>query len=249
MKAVPLRVLIVDDEPQGRDFLELLLRESFPDIEITGKATNAEQAYSLIRLQHPDVVFLDIEMPGGSGFSLLEKFTDQPFKVIFTTAHDEYALKAIRFSALDYLMKPIDVDELSQSVMKAMHTIAHEDHVQWKLLQQHFSGGVFQKLALPVQEGFQVVSLDEIEYMEASSNYTILFLTDNLKLVVSRTLKEFEELLTKEGFCRIHHSYIVNIKHLRKYVKSNGTVITKRGKELHVSVRKKDLLMDFLKRI
>jgi two-component system LytT family response regulator len=242
--------LIIDDERKGREVLINLLAEYCPHIVITGEAGDVEAAFSLINDKHPDVVFLDIQMPGGSGFNLLEKFEQIKFQIIFTTSFDQYAIKAIRMSALDYLLKPINIDELVAAVGKLgivdqnIETLNDQLNII-RLKQQN--QGKMEKLALPTQQGFHFLNIGDIEYCEASSNYTYIHLKNKNSILASRTLKDFNELLEDEGFCRIHQSYLINMKYIKKYLKSSSSVLMENGKELSVSVRKKDEFMEKLR--
>lgn len=189
-------------------------------------------------------MFLDIEMPNGSGFDLLESLSEPiDFKIIFITAYHEYALKAFKFSAVDYLLKPINVDELKQAISKVRPGAEQEPKEKIDTLIENISrkGGTMNKIALPSMEGLQFVNLDEIIYCESQDNYTQFFLTDGKRVMVSKTIKHFEELLDPERFFRVHRSNIINLKYIDKYVKGEGGyVVMKQGERIPVSRRRKE---------
>lgn len=240
-KQIPFTTVIVDDEPKSVILLERMLKRYCPVVEVIGTANNAEKAYELINTLAPSLVFLDVEMPEGSGFHLLKKFTRIPFRVVFTTAYDKYAIPAIRFSATDYLLKPISITELKAAVAK----VAASPLPEMKQLIPGENGirsaQLAGRLALPSQDGVQFVAIDEIIYCESSSNYTYFHLKNGVKLLVCRTLKEYEELLSAQGFFRIHQSYLVNLCYVKKYIRGRGGfVVMENNAELTVSTRKKD---------
>ncbi len=232
--------VIIDDEPKSVTLLQRMLEKYCPDVNVVGTAGNTEKGYELINTTTPSLVFLDVEMPDGSGFYLLKKFSRIPFRVIFTTAYDKYAIPAIRFSAIDYLLKPISIAELKAAVAKI--STGPTELNQLPLAESgnrplQFKG----RIALPSNDGVQFVTVDEIIYCESSSNYTFFYLKNGTKLLVCRTLKEYEEQLSMQGFFRIHQSYLVNLRYVKSYVRGRGGfVVMENNAELAVSVRKKE---------
>lgn len=246
-----LTAIIVDDELQSRETLERMLVNFCPQqIEILGKVTSVVEAVQVIDQQAPDVVFLDIEMPGGNGFTLLEHYQDFPFEVIFTTAHDLYAINAIKFAALDYLLKPVNIQELKEAVKRAEKKIGKEaeddrqkkmDTLKSNLAQNDQS---FTKIALPTSEGIDFITITDIIRVEAERSYSNFYFTKRKKIMVSKPLSEFEELLEQCNFFRIHKSHMINLNRLVKYVKGKGGyVIMDDESNVDVSVRRKEALL------
>ena len=239
-----LRALLVDDEELARKNLEVLLNDYCPQINVLGTASNIMEAEKFIHSNQIDVLFLDIEMPNGSGFELLEKLgTEVDFKIIFITAYHEYALKAFRFSAVDYLLKPIDPDDLVAAVSKAKGGKDKEASKKIEALLENLKrdGDALNKIALPSMEGLQFVELNEIMYCESQDNYTRFFLTDGRRIMVSKTIKHFEDMLDSSKFYRVHRSNIINLKYIDKYVKGEGGyVVLKQGPRIPVSRRRKE---------
>lgn len=242
-----IRTIIVDDEELARKNLAFMLNEYCPHVEVVGEASNVKAAKQLLDDEDVDLLLLDIEMPNGSGFDLLEQHQgDFHFKIIFITAYHEYALKAFKFSALDYLLKPINSEELIQAISKVNPGKDFEPKVQIDHLIENITkkGNVMDKLALPSMEGLQFVSLDEIIYCESQDNYTQFFLTTGQRVMVSKTIKYFEELLDETRFFRVHRSHIINLKYIDKYVKGEGGyIVMKQGNRIPVSRRKKEAFL------
>lgn len=239
-----LRAVIVDDEEHCRRTLSRLLTIHCHGVHEIAQCHSVASGLEVIRANKPDLVFLDIEMSDGTGFDLLQQSESVPFKIIFTTAHDEYAIRAIRFSALDYLLKPISVTELRAAVERAAESTAVSPvhQTQIRLLRDNLSGTDGQaKIALPTLDGFMFVALADIIVCEARRNYTECILAKGDALLVCRTLREFEDLLAEQGFFRIHHSHIINLHHLRRYVRGRGGyVVMSNGREFEVSMRRKE---------
>ena len=245
-----LKAILIDDEESNLSSLKEKLLRNCPQVKIIALCTNAKQAIEYIDNQQPDIVFLDIEMPVMNGFLMLQNLSYKKFELIFTTAYDHYAVKAIRFSALDYLVKPIEIEELKSAVLRAEEKRQHvKTNEQLEMLLENLSQkqAFFQKIAIPTSEGLQFIRISEIIYLEASINYTNIFLSNQQKLLVSRTLKEFEDILPVQIFLRIHHSYIINKEYAEKYIRGEGgQVLLSNGVILDVSKRKKG---EFLKAI
>ena len=241
-----IKAIIIDDEGHCIDTLRMLLETFCPGVILIDEYRSAKAALEGLEKRKPDLVFLDIEMPVMNGFQFLEQFPQLPFAVIFTTSYDQYAIKAFRFSALDYLLKPIDGEELAKAVQKA------EQHLQPPLpqqietllqkLQQPATG--IHKIAVPTMEGLQMISVDSIINCESDSNYTIFHIKNNKKLIASQSLKEVELLLEEHSFLRVHHSYVVNLNEVVKYVKGiGGYLLMSDGSTVDVSRSRKDALL------
>lgn len=244
-----IRAIVVDDEPYSCQALQALLKKHCPEVLVEAACNSAQEAERAIKELKPQLVFLDIEMPHRNGFELLELFTPPDFQVIFTTSYDQYAIKAIRFSALDYLLKPVDPKELQAAVAKADQRSSELLKQQLQVLLQNLRDPVAasNKIALPTLEGLQMVAVDSILYCTASSNYTIFAMKDKKKRTISRTLKEIEEMLEDHGFLRIHHSHLVNVNAIEKYIRGEGgTVVMIDGAELDVSRSRKEALLKTL---
>jgi two-component system LytT family response regulator len=241
-----IRAIIIDDEPDCCEVLTMLLVRHCPEVKVDAICYSAEEALDAIQKHSPQLVFLDIEMPHMNGFELLEKLPTINFEIIFTTSYDQYAIKAIRFSALDYLLKPIDREELQLAVSKASTRLQHPLPQQLEILMQKFHHQVnkINRIALPTMEGLQLIPLESIISCSSSSNYTILSMKENQKLTVSRTLKDIEEMLEDYNFIRVHHSYLVNVNEIRKYIRGEGgSLVMSDGSSIDVSRSKKDLLL------
>jgi two-component system, LytTR family, response regulator len=253
-----LRAIIIDDETNARESLTQLLAFVCPEVEICGEAKNVDLGIQLIEKQRPNLVFLDIQMPGKTGFDLLTSFENIDFGVIFTTAYQEYAVKAFRFSAIDYLLKPIDPDELQNAVEKYKNQTESIDQQQIKILQEYMddstSTGITQRqkngnhrIALPTAEGLHFVMMDDIIHCESLGAYTKFYLTNAKPIVVSKILKEYDEILENYYFFRVHQSNIINLEHIKRYVKGDGgQVWMSDNSEIEVSRRRKDEFLALL---
>ena len=245
-----IKTIIIDDETHCRVTLSLLLKEFCPEVHILEQLNSAESGFETIKKLQPDLVFLDIEMPVLNGFQLLEQFSDIRFAVIFTTSFDQYAIKAIRFSALDYLLKPIDPAELKNAIRKVSELRYLPMAEQFQILLKQVQGiktGI-NKIAVPTVEGFELVPADQILYFEANNNYTHLFLKNKTKIVACRTLKEMEEQIRDiTFFLRVHNSYMVNLNEANKYVRGEGGyLIMSDGSSVNVSRSRKETLLKHL---
>jgi two-component system LytT family response regulator len=246
-----ITAIIVDDEPYSCEGLATLLERYCPDIKLLDACYSGADALKAIKEQTPDLLFLDIEMPGMNGFEMLQRLPAINFSVIFTTSYDQYAIKAIKFSALDYLLKPVDKDDLQAAVKKAMHKSQETLPQQIEILLQkldHPSISV-NKIAIPTMEGLQMLFVENIIRCSSDSNYTILFLKNKQKVIASRTLKEIEEMLEDYPFLRVHHSYLVNLNEIEKYIKGDGGyLLMSDGSNIDVSRSRKEALIKKLKR-
>lgn len=240
----PLKTIIVDDEEFARSSLFFLLQQNCPQIEIVGIAKSVAEAWNLLDSNHVEVIFLDIAMPGANGFELIPAAAKQKAAVIFTTAYDQYAIRAIKANALDYLLKPIDIDELKEAVNKVQEYLAHTftqepDHRIINLGNAIAKGAEIAKITLPIGHGFKMIDVDDIIYIEADSNYSVVHLNTDEKITVSKVLREFEDLLSSAQFLRIHKSTLVNLDYLVEYNNKNGLqILLKNGVMLNVSRRR-----------
>lgn len=241
-----ITAIIVDDEPDCCESLAMLLERYCPQIKVLDICYAAETAIQSINEHGPQILFLDIEMPFMNGFEMLEKLGNFNFELIFTTSYDHYAIKAIRFSALDYLLKPIDREELQKAVQKAALRNKHPLPQQLDMLLEKLKHPAVpvNKIAIPTMEGFQLLAVDAIISCESDGNYTWLFAKDKRKIIASRNLKEMEEILEDYPFVRVHHSHLVNINEVEKYIKGEGGyLIMSDGSTINVSRSRKELLL------
>jgi two-component system LytT family response regulator len=244
-----IKAILVDDEVHCLDTLNILLSDYCPEVQVMERCLSAKQGLMAIGKHNPSLVFLDIEMPAMNGFELLEQFTDIHFAIIFTTSYDQYAIKAIRFSALDYLLKPIDPKELITAVNK-VETQKHlpsTEQFQMLMSQVKNKETGFYKIAVPTAEGFELIPADQVVRCEADDNYTHLFLKNKNKIIACRTLKEMEEQLQGFSFfIRVHHSYLVNLNEVTKYIRGEGGyLVMTDGSTINVSRSRKEALLKF----
>lgn len=240
-----LRAIIVEDEEISRDILRNYLAKYCPNVTLLGEASTVDEALVLIRNNDLDVVFLDVEMPYGNAFDLLDKVGDRQFETVFVTAYNHYAMDALNAHASYYLLKPISIDTLIEAVDYVTEIKEKENNLQNTVLQPVLTQ-VSGKITIPLQNGFEVLEIEQILYCQADDNYTNIFINDKKKLV-SKTLKYFEEILSENGFARVHKSYLVNVNAIVEYKKGKGgSVVLSNGKEIMVSPsRKKELLAYF----
>lgn len=240
-----IRAIIVDDEPYCCDALVALLADH-TNVQIVSVCHNADNAIQAIQKLNPDLLFLDVEMPRMNGFQMLEQIPSVKFDIIFTTSYDQYALKAIRFSAMDYLLKPVDEEELKRAMQKvtrrAENVITEQLGILMQKVQQ--SKTPVNKIALPTMEGLQMIKIDTIVSCESDNNYTMLKLKNGNKMLVCRTLKDMKELLEEHSFARVHRCYLANLNEVEKYVKGDGGyLIMSDGTTIDVSRNKKEELL------
>ncbi len=246
-----MKAVIVDDEPKNIKILRGLLDEFCPNVAVLGEATNSEDAKQVFQDVRPDIVFLDIEIPYGNAFDLLDQLKPVDFEVIFITAFDEYSLKAFKYSALDYLLKPVNIEELMQAVAKVEKRLEHKlINLQLNNLFHNFSRqpGDSQRIALTAMDGGIVfMEIRDILRVEAKGGYTFVFDKTGKYYISSRAIKEYEEMLPPDIFFRIHNSYIINVFRIKKYHKGRGGVVEMDdGVSIEVAARRKD---EFLKRL
>jgi two-component system LytT family response regulator len=239
-----LRTLLIDDEVKARENLSMLLKKYCKDdIELIGESENVEHAYNDILTLKPDLIFLDIEMGKGTGFDVLSKFDHYPFKVIFVTAYDQYAIKAIKFSALDYLLKPVTITELTEAVNKAKKAVIDNKDAHFQALFEVIRKPrqKTNRIAIPVQDGYKLLPVDQIMFCQAQKEYTFINQVNGEVICSSLNLGEYEDLLGDYDFFRVHHSYMINRQYIQRYVRGDGgEVIIHNNHHIPVSRRKKD---------
>ena len=217
-----IKAILIDDEAKARRILEALLKEYCTDVEIVATAADVPSGVIAINQHKPDVLFLDVEMPGYTGFQLLDFFRDIDFDIVFTTAHSDYAVQAFRVSAIDFLLKPIQISELIAAVDK-VKAKQGQNKERLSVLKENFKDNAVKKLALPVAEGLLFADTDTLTHLEADGAYTHFHFDDGRKVVVSKKIKEFEDALSQQNnFFRTHRSYIINLKKMKQYVKQEG---------------------------
>ena len=242
-----IKALIVEDENKSRELLQALVNKHCTGVEVVATASNVKEGVEAVNKHNPDLIFLDISMPDGTGFDLLEKISPIKADIIFTTATDKYAIKAIKYSALDYLLKPIDAEELKNAVDKLVekkakvNTVENLAHLLQNLKQGNDS---YQKITLPTSTSYEIVFIKDIIRCEADGSYTTFHLTGKRKLMASASLKHYEDLLPTNEFMRIHHHHLISINHVVRYLKvDGGYAVMSDGSQIEISRRKKD---DFL---
>ncbi len=239
-----LTALIIEDEANSREILRNYLVKYCKNISVLGEASTIGEGLVLLEKNNPDIVFLDVEMPYGNAFDLLDQLPDRTFETIFVTAYNQYAMDALNHHAAYYLMKPIDIDELVKAVAYVTEVKERENALEDKILTPVLNK-VNGKITLPQQDGFQVLNVSDILYCKADNNYTEIYLEDR-RLVVSKTLKYFEDALSDFAFARIHKSYLVNVNEVLKYKKGKGgSVVISNGKELLVAASRKQQLLSY----
>lgn len=248
----PLKTVIIDDEADAVNFICSLIREYCPKLVVTGTAHNVSDGVQMITLHQPELVFLDVEMPYGSGFDLLARFPEKKFDVVFITAFNQYALQAIKFSAVDYILKPINISEFIEAVDKVTEKRTHlfNQNVNYKALLENLKSTLPTKLAIPTTEGMEYLNTREIVRIEADRSYCWFYMLDHKKHLVSRNMKEYQDLLTDRNFFRPHNSHLVNLEFVKKYVRQEGGYIEMTdGAQIPLSRIKRDLFLQQMTRL
>ncbi len=245
-----IRAIIIDDIEHARVTLKKDLDTYVKDIEVIGEANGVVEGAKLLRNLQPDILFLDIQMQDGSGFDLLDILPDFNFKIIFITASDAHAIKAFRYSAIDYLLKPVDPDELKAAIQK-FRSQHKDESVKYQLLREHLKNQhkPHTKLALNTQEKIHVVGISDIIRCESNGNYTEFFFKENRKLLVTRTMKDYEDLLSPQGFYRVHQSHLVNTAYIKEFIKGDDELLMLDHTRIPVSTRRKAEVMKMLEEL
>jgi two-component system LytT family response regulator len=254
MEEQMLKALLIDDETNNLNNLAFMLKHDCEGIEVAGMVSSAAKAREWLNQHEAAVLFLDISMPGENGFELLKTIPAEKYKVIFVTAHNEFALQAIKASALDYILKPINITELQTAVEKLKQAVQHPPmQLQHNVLLAHLLESVNKKIppkkiALPQLGGISFIEVDDMVSLQADSNYTIIHMADMQKLVITKTLKDFEELLDETQFARIHKSYIVHLKYIKEYSTADGGIVKMvDGNQWSISRRQLDVFLEKMK--
>lgn len=246
-----MNAVIIDDEKNALEVLQLQLNQFCADVNVVAAANGGIKGIEAIKKYKPELVFLDIEMPHKNGFDVLNETKECNYKVVFTTAYDQFAIKAFKFSAIDYLLKPIDITELQQAVEKARQAAQGNLEEKMKLFFQQYQPQANKELiALPVGDAMQFFKANDIVRCESDSNYTYIFLTSGKKILLAKTLKEIEESLLGLSFFRIHQSHLINMNHVNRFSKSEGSyVVMSDGSNLNISRNRKELFMEQFRRV
>jgi two-component system, LytTR family, response regulator len=247
-----IKAVIIDDEKNALDVLSMQLKNYCPNVEVIKQCQGGEDGVKTIKEHNPDLVFLDIEMPKVNGFDVLEMTKTHNYKVIFTTAYDQFAIKAFKYSAIDYLLKPIDIEELKVAVSKVKSYDNTSLESKLNLLYQHMglNQSKLTKIALPIGDAYEMVNFTDIIRCESDSNYTTIFLTDGRKVTLSKTLKDVEDALSNTAFFRVHNSHLINSQYVSKFYKTDGGyVVMQDGKQISISRSRKDDFFEHMKKI
>lgn len=247
-----IRAIIIEDEAKSRELLQSLVEKNCPGVSIVAQAENVEQGVEAIRKHEPNLIFLDITMPDGTGFDLLSKVSNANFEIIFTTATDKFALKAIKYSALDYLLKPIDPEELKEAIGKIREKKSGQNSIEnlsFLLQNLRKADENYSKITLPTGNAYEIVAVKDIIRCEAEGSYTHFFLSNGKKFLVSASLKHYEDLLPPDDFIRVHHQHLINMHHVIRFLKvDGGYAVMSDNTQVEISRRKKDAFLARLNR-
>jgi len=247
-----LRTLIIDDEPPVRDTLLKLLQKTCPQVKLVGEASSVASGIRAIREKSPDLVLLDIKMDDGTGFDLLNYFKNINFKIIFITAFEEYAIQAFGFSAIDYILKPVNPEKLAEAVRRAEHLHQKEFNMQLDALRENLEnpGKQNKKIILKTLESIFLFNVDDIIHCGSDGSYTVFETSDDQKIVVSKLLKDYDTLLSGSGFLRVHRSHLINLKHIKRFDKQDGgNVIMSNGSQIPVSTSGRERLLELFEEL
>ncbi len=248
-----MKALIIEDETKSREMLVGLIKSNFPEITILGTAKNVKEAVEQINSLKPNLLFLDISMPDGTGFDVLEKTQGFKYEIVFTTATDKHAIKAIKYSACDYLLKPIDIEELKITVQKLIEkksssaNIPSMENLQFLIQNLKRADDNYSKITLPTGNAYEIINIKDIIRCEADGSYTTFFLVSGKKLMVSASLKHYEDLLPNKDFIRIHHHHLINMNHVIRFLKvDGGYAVMSDNSQIEISRRKKEAFIERL---
>lgn len=248
-----ISAVIIEDEKKSSELLEKLIADNISEIKIIGRADSVKSGIELLEHHKPELVFLDIALPDGSGFDILEKVFNGNQEIIFTTASDKYAIKAIKYSAIDYLLKPIDLEELKEAVKKVIQKRSVQPNLEnLQLLLQNLKSRdeKYQRITLPTGNAYEIINVADIIRCEADGNYTRFYLAGGKKILVSNSMKHYEELLPPDLFIRVHHSHLINIKHMVRFLKTDGGyAVMSDGAQVEISRRKKESFMQLFEKM
>ncbi len=247
-----LRTLIIDDESHIRVTLSRFLAKHCPQAQLVGEAGSVEEGLAAIKRYHPDLVLLDIKMDDGSGFDLLRAVEQVDFKVIFVTAHEKYAVQAFKFSAVDFLLKPVNPEELAEAINRAMEITIGDYRTRLKALEDNFKASEAhkRKIILKTSENIYLMDVQDIVFCESDSCYTNIITQNDNKIMTSKSLREYDEMLEDAGFFRVHKSYLINLRHIKRFEKlDGGFIVLTNDHKLPVASRKKDELLEMLERL
>jgi two-component system, LytTR family, response regulator len=244
-----VRTVIIDDEPDCIVFLAQVLKTYCPFVSISGTATSVQDGIAEILRSNPDLVLLDVEMSPGTGFDILNKIPVRNFKVIFITAHNDYAIQAFRYSAVDYILKPVDVNDLVSAISKVNATVSLHPMLDFSILLDNLKSDLPQKLAIPTSSGFEYLLVNEIIRLEADRSYCMFYLTGKRKVMVSKCLNDYQQILDSRMFFRIHHSFLINLQHVKSFSRKDGGFVEMTdGSQVPLARRKKDFFYEVMKR-
>jgi two-component system LytT family response regulator len=247
-----LRTLIIDDEPPVRETLRNLLHKTCPQVNLVGEANSVASGITAIREKAPDLLLLDIKMNDGTGFDLLEHFENIPFKIIFVTAHEEFALRAFSFSAIDYLLKPINPEKLAEAVIRAEVITRQAFNIQLDALRDNMEnpGNQNKKIILKNQESIFLLNTNDIIHCRSEGSYTVFETSDNQNILVSRNLKEYDDLLAGSGFLRVHRSHLINLRHIKRFDKQEGGyVVMSNNHQIPVSTSGRERVLELFEKL
>ena len=249
-----IKAIVVDDEQKARESLTTILQRFFPNVELLGEADGVESAFKLIELVKPNTVFLDVKMCDGTGFDLLRRFQKIPFRFVFVTAFDTFAIEAFRFSAFDYLLKPINTNELRETIEKLKEQLDFQEDFNLKLqvllanMESHNT--TQKKIVLKTSDSIHLVSINSIIRCEADVNYTLVFIQNQQRLLISKPLKHFEEMLDNYGFFRVHQSHLINLNFISRIDKADGgALILNENTSIPIAIRKREQLSQLLENL
>lgn len=240
-----LNAIIIDDEPDSVRYLGSVIRDHCPNVNIASTAGSVKEALNEINQGHPDLLFLDIELEDGTGFEVLEKSRNKNFEVIFITAFNQYAIKAFKHSATDYILKPVDIQELREAVARVSRNRSEKSVGSFNILLDNLKSETPRKLAIPTLQGYEYIMVDNIVRIEAERSYCRIFLLDKRKIMVSKSMNDYQQILDERRFFRAHNSHLINLQHVKMYVKRDGGHIEMAdGSIVPLARRKKDLFVE-----